>query len=127
MSKKKFSKTKAGNALWKIGDTLKGKTKAGKVLDGILEVAPVPNPIRFFAESERNKKLQKMSKDLTVRNAMVRQGLDIDEMVADQPGWVVPTVAGSVFVTLLILLITGVIDQETFNNALNFLGAFIYG
>lgn len=125
MSKKKFSNTKVGNAIWKIGDTLKGKTKAGKVLDGILEVAPVPNPIRFFAENERNKKLKKMSKDLTVRHAMNRQGIDIDEMLADQPGWVVPTVAGSVFVTLLILLITGVITADDFIEILKLLAGSV--
>lgn len=125
MSKKKFSDTKIGNAIWKIGDTLKGKTKAGKVLDGILEVAPVPNPIRFFAENERKKKLDKMSRNLKVRNAMLDTGVDIDELTADAPGWVVPTVAGSVFVTLLILLIAGVITADDFIEILKLLSGAV--
>ena len=105
------------NFMKKIGravkNTFKGKNKVGKAIDGVLELAPIPNPIRFFREDDIKKKLKLLSESPKVRREAFRAGVDVDELIAEQPGWFVPVMSVLAFTGFVLLAWTGVIDGQT--------------
>lgn len=109
-SDKKFKDRTIGKILWKAGDIAKGKGTAGRLLDSALEIAPIPNPIRYAKEIGNNKKLKKLQRNQHVQNAAREAGFDFDELVDDSPDWVKPTIAIVFMVGVFVLIGMGILD-----------------
>lgn len=105
-----FKDSKFGKVIWKLGDIAKGKGTAGKMLDGILEILPIPNPIRYTKEIGQNKKLKKLKNFEAVRMAADHAGFDFDELIDDSADWVKPTIAITFMVGVFVLVGLGILD-----------------
>lgn len=107
---KPLKETGFGKALWAAGDALKGKGKVGKVLDGALEIAPIPNPIRIGKELTQKKEIKKIKDNPELASRLSDAGVDVSKLLDDSPSWVVPTLAFVTLVGALYLVATGNLD-----------------
>lgn len=106
----KFKDSKFGKIIWKLGDVAKGKGTAGRLLDSALEIAPIPNPIRYAKEIGQNKKLKKLQKFDAVQQSAEVAGIDFDELIDDSADWVKPTIAITFMVGVFVLVGLGILD-----------------
>lgn len=105
-----FKDSTFGKIVWKLGDIAKGKGTAGRLLDSALEIAPIPNPIRYTQEFTKNKQLKKLQKIDAVQQSAKQHGINFDDLIDDSPNWVKPTIAVGFMVGVFVLVGLGVID-----------------
>lgn len=107
---KDFKDTRVGKLLWKAGDALKGKGKAGAVFDVVGEIIPLPNPVRIAKSLARNEKVDKLRSNEKAIEAARELDIDLSDILDDSPSWVRSAFVFAVFVVLAVLAYTGAID-----------------
>lgn len=109
---KDFKDTRVGKFLWRAGDTLKGKGKAGKVAEFIGEIIPFPNPVRVAKSLSRNGKVERLKSDKDAQDVAAKLGIDLSDLIDDSPDWVRSALVFAVFAILAYLVLTGEIGVE---------------
>lgn len=104
---KDFKDTRVGKFLWRAGDTLKGKGKAGRVAEFIGEVLPIPNPVRIAKSLSKNEKVERLRQNEKAVDAADELGIDLSDLFDDSPSWVRSAFAFAVLAIITYLVITG--------------------